>query len=78
MPERISRRQALRALSATLALGAFAVDAPLIRGEEQAGQLATRHPNAQLVIDHLGLQQPFEPPAPPSNGHSRKGRGAGS
>jgi predicted TIM-barrel fold metal-dependent hydrolase len=32
---------------------------------EQAGQLAARNPNTQLVIDHLGLQQPFEPPAPP-------------
>jgi len=31
---------------------------------EQAGQLAARNPNAQLVIDHLGLQQPFEPPPP--------------
>jgi predicted TIM-barrel fold metal-dependent hydrolase len=33
---------------------------------EQAGQLAARNPNTQLVIDHLGLQQPFEPPAPPA------------
>jgi predicted TIM-barrel fold metal-dependent hydrolase len=32
---------------------------------EQAGRLAARHPDTQLVIDHLGLQQPFEPPAPP-------------
>jgi predicted TIM-barrel fold metal-dependent hydrolase len=32
---------------------------------EQAGQLAARNPNAQIVVDHLGLQQPFEPPAPP-------------
>jgi predicted TIM-barrel fold metal-dependent hydrolase len=32
---------------------------------EQAAQLAARNPNTQLVIDHLGLQQPFEPPAPP-------------
>jgi L-fuconolactonase len=32
---------------------------------EQAGLLAARHPNTQLVIDHLGLQQPFQPPAPP-------------
>jgi L-fuconolactonase len=32
---------------------------------EQAGQLAARNPDTQLVIDHLGLQQPFEPPAPP-------------
>jgi len=32
--------------------------------QEQAAQLAARNPNTQLVIDHLGLQQPFEPPAP--------------
>ena len=32
---------------------------------EQAGQLAARNPNTQLVIDHLGLQQPPAPPAPP-------------
>ena len=31
---------------------------------EQAAQLAARNPSTQLVIDHLGLQQPFEPPAP--------------
>jgi predicted TIM-barrel fold metal-dependent hydrolase len=31
---------------------------------EQAAQLAARHPNTQLVIDHLGLAQPSEPPAP--------------
>ncbi len=31
---------------------------------DQAGQLAARNPNTQLVIDHLGLQQPFEPPPP--------------
>ena len=31
---------------------------------EQAGQLAARNPDTMLVIDHLGLQQPFEPPAP--------------
>ncbi len=29
-----------------------------------AGQLAARHPGTMLVIDHLGLKQPFEPPAP--------------
>lgn len=28
-------------------------------------ELARRHPDTQLVIDHLGLSQPFEPPAPP-------------
>lgn len=32
---------------------------------EQAGGLAARNPHTQIVIDHLGLQQPFEPPAPP-------------
>jgi L-fuconolactonase len=31
---------------------------------EQVDQLARRHRDAQLVIDHLGLSQPFEPPAP--------------
>jgi L-fuconolactonase len=31
---------------------------------EQAGALAARHRNTQLVIDHLGLQQPFAPPPP--------------
>jgi predicted TIM-barrel fold metal-dependent hydrolase len=28
------------------------------------GELAQKHPDTQLVIDHLGLPQPFEPPAP--------------
>jgi L-fuconolactonase len=32
---------------------------------EQAGLLATRNPETSLVIDHLGLPQPHEPPAPP-------------
>jgi predicted TIM-barrel fold metal-dependent hydrolase len=32
---------------------------------EQAAGLAARNPNTQLVIDHLGLQQPPAPPAPP-------------
>jgi predicted TIM-barrel fold metal-dependent hydrolase len=31
---------------------------------DQAGELAARHPDTQVVIDHLGLQQPFEPPPP--------------
>ena len=33
---------------------------------EQAAALAARNPGTALVIDHLGLQQPFEPPAPAS------------
>ncbi|MFC1820000.1 amidohydrolase family protein, partial [Thermodesulfobacteriota bacterium] len=28
------------------------------------GELARKHPDTQFVIDHLGLPQPFEPPAP--------------
>jgi len=31
---------------------------------DQVSELAARNPTTQLVIDHLGLQQPFEPPAP--------------
>ena len=30
-----------------------------------AGQLAARNPGTQVVIDHLGLPQPHDPPAPP-------------
>ncbi len=29
------------------------------------GELARRHPETRIVVDHLGLVQPFEPPAPP-------------
>ena len=32
---------------------------PLLR------ELARRHPDTQVVVDHVGLMQPFEPPAPP-------------
>jgi len=31
---------------------------------DQARQLAARNPETMLVIDHLGLQQPFAPPPP--------------
>jgi predicted TIM-barrel fold metal-dependent hydrolase len=31
---------------------------------EQTKALAQRNPDTMIVIDHLGLQQPFEPPAP--------------
>ena len=31
---------------------------------DQARELAARHPDTQLVLDHLGLLQPFEPPPP--------------
>jgi L-fuconolactonase len=32
---------------------------------DQVLQLAARNPDTQLVIDHLGLAQPRQPPAPP-------------
>jgi L-fuconolactonase len=32
---------------------------------EQVGKLASRNPGTTLVVDHLGLHQPFVPPAPP-------------
>jgi L-fuconolactonase len=31
---------------------------------EQAAKLAGANPDTQLVIDHLALKQPFEPPVP--------------
>lgn len=31
---------------------------------EQARRMAAGHPGTRFVIDHLGLQQPFEPPVP--------------
>jgi predicted TIM-barrel fold metal-dependent hydrolase len=31
---------------------------------EQVKALAERHPDTRLVVDHLGLPQPYEPPAP--------------
>jgi|SRR5579864_4719536 len=31
---------------------------------DQARQLAARNPDTQVVIDHVGLRQPFEPPPP--------------
>jgi len=32
---------------------------------DRAAGLARAHPDTMLVIDHLGLKQPFHPPAPP-------------
>ena len=29
------------------------------------GELARRNPETQVVLDHVGLRQPFEPPVPP-------------
>ena len=32
---------------------------------DEGTQLIDRHPNARFILDHLGLQQPRVPPAPP-------------
>ena len=32
---------------------------------EQVAELAPANPDTTLIVDHLGLRQPFEPPAPP-------------
>ena len=44
---------------------------------DQAAGLAARNPDTVLVIDHLGLQQPFHPP-PPAEPVGRSPEGAGS
>jgi len=31
---------------------------------DQVGPLAARNPNTRIVVDHIGIQQPFEPPKP--------------
>lgn len=33
---------------------------------DQVDQMAARNPDTSIVIDHCGLQQPFNPPAPPN------------
>lgn len=49
---------------ATAARHAFPVNVLAWGRLDQAGQMAARNPDTIVVIDHLGLQQPFEPPAP--------------
>ncbi len=49
---------------ATAAQHALPVNVACTGRLDQAGQLAARNPNTRLVIDHLGLPQPHEPPAP--------------
>jgi predicted TIM-barrel fold metal-dependent hydrolase len=34
---------------------------------DQVAGLAARNPDTILVVDHLGLRQPFHPPAPPDS-----------
>jgi len=66
--QRLSRDPADPATNRVLRLAArhqFPVNM-LCWGElELAPGLAERNPDTQIVIDHLGLLQPFQPPAPP-------------
>src|ERR1700722_13574448 len=53
-----------RALAAA-ATHSFPVNLACSGRLDQVGGLAARNPNTVLVVDHLGLAQPFHPPAPP-------------
>jgi L-fuconolactonase len=55
---------AINRVLATAAQHSLPVNVACTGRLEQAGQLARRNPNTQMVIDHLGLPQPHEPPAP--------------
>ena len=54
----------LNQVLATAARHGLAVNLMCTGRLEQVAQMAGRHPDTQLVIDHLGLPQPQEPPAP--------------
>jgi L-fuconolactonase len=55
---------AINRVLATAAQHSLPVNVACTGRLDQARQLAARNPNTQLVIDHLGLPQPHEPPAP--------------
>jgi predicted TIM-barrel fold metal-dependent hydrolase len=49
---------------ATAAQHSLAVNVACSGRLDQVGQLAARNPNTRMVIDHLGISQPHEPPPP--------------
>jgi L-fuconolactonase len=55
---------AINRVLATAAQHSLPVNVACTGRLDQARQLAARNPNTQLVIDHLGLPQPHEPPPP--------------
>jgi len=55
---------AINRVLATAAQRSLPVNVACTGRLDQAGQLAARNPNTRLVIDHLGLPQPHEPPPP--------------
>jgi predicted TIM-barrel fold metal-dependent hydrolase len=63
----VSRDEADPGLNRILAAGArhaLPVNVLCWRRLEQVGRLAARNPDTAIVIDHVGLQQTFEPPPP--------------
>ena len=55
---------AINRVLATAAQHALPVNVACTGRLDQARQLAARNPSTRLVIDHLGLPQPHEPPPP--------------
>src|SRR5689334_18454869 len=55
---------AINRVLATAAQHSLPVNVACTGRLDQARQLAARNPNTRLVIDHLGLPQPHEPPPP--------------
>lgn len=53
---------AINRVLATAAQRSLPVNVACTGRLDQAGQLAARNPNTRLVVDHLGLPQPHEPP----------------
>jgi predicted TIM-barrel fold metal-dependent hydrolase len=55
---------AINRVLATAAQHSLPVNVACTGRLDQARQLAARNPNTRMVIDHLGLPQPHEPPVP--------------
>jgi L-fuconolactonase len=55
---------AINGVLATAAQHSLPVNVACTGRLDQARQLAARNPNTRMVIDHLGLPQPHEPPPP--------------
>src|ERR1700730_5390821 len=55
---------AINRVLATAAKRSLPVNVACTGRLDQARQLAARNPDTRLVIDHLGLSQPHEPPPP--------------
>jgi L-fuconolactonase len=53
---------AINRVLATAAQHSLTVNVACSGRLDQAGQLAARNPNTRMVIDHLGISQPHEPP----------------